>query len=408
MFEVKLTKVKGDVEESRIINWFVSTGDAVKKDDALLEVQTEMEVTKISSEADGVIKEIRVERGGSAKAGDVLAIIGDIDDVQESEKRKLVKDGAKETKKKQSPKEQMPEEQKTKKQAVKQEAASLTKKPRIAPVHRKLAKELGVDLENLSGTGRNAKMTEQDIRGTQNETVKIKGDLKKQEKEHEGLIPLTGTREVIAQQNIENQQQSIQLTEMAWADVTKLEARKEKLGDNVSWTPLFGKAVAEALKNQPAMNKQISDGTISLRQPTNLGFAIETDKGLLVAAVAEADTLSLVNLHRKLGELADKARNGKLSKQESGGSFFTITNLGGYGVEFFTPIITPSETAVLGIGKIEDYLIMKDGEVRVRRRVPLSLTVDHRAIDSASAAKFLDELIYLLKKPKRFLKKKEK
>lgn len=408
MFEVKLTKVKGDVEESRIINWFVSTGDAVKKDDALLEVQTEKEVTKISAEADGVIKEIRVEQGGSAKAGDVLAIIGENEEAQEPEKPTLGKNGAKGTKKRHSLKEQMPEEQKMTEQAEKQEAAPPSGKTRIAPVHRKLANELGVDLENLNGTGRNGRITVQDIRGAQNETGKNKGILKEQTNEQKNALPLAGTPGVDAGQIIGNWQGRSQLTEMAWADVTKLEARKEKLGDSVSWTPLFGKAVAEALKNHPAMNTQVSDGTISLRQPSNLGFAIETDNGMLAAVVAEADTLSPADLHRKLVELADEARDGKLSKQESSGSFFTITNLGGYAVEFFTPNISPPETAVLGIGKIEDYLIMKDGEVRVRRRVPLSLTVDHRVIDSASAAKFLDELIYLLKKPKRFLKKKEK
>lgn len=406
MFEVKLPKVREDVDESLIVIWFVSPGEAVKKDDPLLEVQTEKEVTEIRSEADGIVKEIRVERGESAKAGDILAIIGDSEEPQEPEEQKLAKGGAKGAKKKQSPKEQMPEEQKMAEQAEKQEAAPHPEKPRVAPGLRKLAKELGVDLENLSGTGRNGKITEQDILSAQGETEKPKDDLAVKEKEHENIIPLTGTRGVIARRMTESLRQSAQLTEMAWADVTKLEAKKEKLGSSVGWTALFGKAVAEALKNHPNMNAHISEKGIQLIQSVNLGFAVDTEGGLMVAVVAEADTLPPADLHKTIVELAEKARSGKLSKQESSSSF-TITSLGGYSVQFFTPIINPPETAILGIGKIEDYLVMEDGKVRVRRRVPLSLTVDHRAIDGAPAAGFLDELIHLLEKPKRFLEQKE-
>lgn len=471
MFEMKLPKIREDVDESLVVIWFVSAGDSVKKGDRLLEVQTEKEVTEIESERDGVIKEIKVKRGESAKVGEVLVLIGEDGKDKEPEEQKLVEAAAEQEKTGKKPaakrKGQKPEEQeiveKIEKPAEEKAQESVQETPRVAPGLRKLARELGVGLENVTGTGRNGKITEEDIRGahagagepkaaekppakdetaaTDEKTTKDEIPAKDEASEtveaaaaaedsgapggmaeaeggngqgtagvepSENIIPLTGTRGVIARRMTQSLQQSAQLTEMAWADVTKLEAKKEKLGEGAGWTALFGKAVAHALQNHPALNAHISENGIKLKKTVDLGFAIDTENGLLVASVPRANEGTASELHQKLSELAEKARNGKLSKEESSGSSFTVTSLGGYSVQFFTPIINPPETAILGIGKIEDYLVMEGRKVRVRRRVPLSLTVDHRAIDGAPAAKFLDELIRLLEKPKRFLEKKEK
>ncbi|MGO1059736.1 dihydrolipoamide acetyltransferase family protein [Planococcus sp. FY231025] len=461
MFEMKLPKIREDVDESLVVIWFVSAGDTVKKGDRLLEVQTEKEVTEIESERDGVIKEIKVKRGESAKVDEVLVLIGEDGKEKEAEEQKLVEAAAEPDKTGKKPaakrKGKKPEEQEIvgkiekpaeeKAQETVQETVQET--PRVAPGLRKLARELGVDLENVKGTGRNGKITEEDIRGagagepeaaekssakdetsaTDEASATVEdaattedsgspGGLAKADggkaqetagaEPSENIIPLTGTRGVIARRMTQSLQQSAQLTEMAWADVTKLEAKKEKLGEGAGWTALFGKAVAHALQNHPALNAHISENGIQLKKTVDLGFAIDTENGLLVASVPRANEGTASELHQKLGELAEKARSGKLSKEESSGSSFTVTSLGGHSVQFFTPIINPPETAILGIGKIEDYLVMEGRKVRVRRRVPLSLTVDHRAIDGAPAAKFLDELIRLLEKPKRFLEKKEK
>lgn len=433
MFEMKLPKIKGNEEESLVVIWFVSPGNAVKKGDRLLKVQTEKEVMEIESERDGIIKEIKVKRGESAKAGEVLALIREDGNEKEPEEQNMAEIASEPEKMEKKPgakrKNQKQEEKELIENVGKPLETSAYAVPSVASRLQKIARDLGVDLENIQGTGRNGKITEEDIRKIQKETAQKRTTQEANEADEtkaretanipeasgtlkaetaEGIVPLSGTRAIIPPQMAKSLQQSAKLTEMAWADVTKLETKKEKLGQDIGWTALFGKAVAQALQNHPALNAHISESSIQSKQTIDLGFAIDTDNGLRVAVIPQAEASSTVELHQKLGELAEKARGGKLSKEESSGSSFTITSLGGHSVQFFTPIINPPETAILGIGKIEDYLVMDGRKVRVRRRVPLSLTVDHRAIDGAPAAQFLDELISLLEKPKRFLEKKQK
>jgi pyruvate dehydrogenase E2 component (dihydrolipoamide acetyltransferase) len=493
MIEVKLPKIREDVDESVVVIWFVSEGDQVKEGDPLLEIQTEKEVTEIEAEAAGTIKEIVCKRGESAKVGEVLATIDPEGNTQETkpEEQKMVEKA--EPEKKVPAEEQQPEEQKLAEKAEEQEPAAEQKEPaktvRLAPGLRKLARELNVPLESIAGTGRNGKITEKDIRRVagQLEVMEAAGktgalkeepitkeptpeeeieeaskevqqeapeedapkekaseeiplkepaqeespkkEAKREEEQEEpldedvssseqtkaiaeksgenqqtGSIPLSGIRGVIARRMTESLQNSAQLTETAWADVTKLEKRKDKSGKEVGWTVVIAKAAAQALSKHPILNAHIKEDHIIRKQEINLGFAVDTDKGLQVAVLREAGKQSPAELQKILAELAEKARAGKLSNQESTGSTFTITSLGAYRIQFFTPIVNPPEVAILGIGQIENYLVLKDGKVQERKRLPLSLTIDHRAVDGAPAAKFLEDLIELLEKPKRFLK----
>ena len=393
MFEVKLPKLRDDVEESLVVVWFVSEGDAIEKGDRLVEVQTEKEVSELDAEESGKVKEIMVNRGESAKVGEVLALI----DTEGSPKPKPVKQKAavKKAEAQDAPKGTKPELQKITEQVPQTEEGAGEEAPkvvRIAPGLRKLARDLEVDLGQVSGTGRNGNITGDDIRNAASTPTEASAE----KAEVEGTIPLSGIRGTIARRMVESLQQSAQLTETAWADVTKLVSKKEKLGDAVGWTALLAKAVAQALSAHPHMNAHITGNKIEPRSEINLGFAVDTEQGLQVAVVQESDKVPTAELHAKLVELAEKARGGKLANTENSGSTFTITSLGGYRVQFFTPIINPPEIAILGIGRIEDHLVLEKGKVQVRKRLPLSLTVDHRAVDGAPAAKFLDELISLL------------
>ena len=407
MFEVKLPKLREDVEESLVVVWFVSEGDVVEKGDRLVEVQTEKEVSELDAETSGKVKEIMVNRGESAKVGEILALI----DPDGSPKPKPVKENTarkeetllNDVKNKETSVEKIAEQTPGPSEITPNE--EVQKIARIAPGVRKLARELDIDLGQVVGTGRNGSITGDDIRNaasvpaTEENAGKVEAD--------EGIL-LSGIRGTIARRMVESLQQSAQLTETAWADVTKLASKKEKLGDAVGWTALLAKAVAQALGEHPHINAHIKDNKIELKNEINLGFAVDTEKGLQVAVVQESDKVPTAELHAKLVELAEKARGGKLGKTESSGSTFTITSLGGHRVQFFTPIINPPEIAILGIGQIEDYLVLEKGKVRIRKRLPLSLTIDHRAVDGAPAAKFLDRLISLLEKPKLFMEKKEK
>ena len=407
MFEMKLPKLREDVEESLVVVWFVSEGDVVETGDRLVEVQTEKEVSELDAETSGKVKEIIVNRGESAKVGEILALI----DPDGSPKPKPVKPkaaGKDEELRNDAKNEETAVEKITEQTPGSSEIAPSEEAPkmaRIAPGVRKLARELDVDLGQVTGTGRNGSITGDDIR---NAASPAPMEEIAEKAEGDDSIPLSGIRGTIARRMAESLQQSAQLTETAWADVTKLVSKKEKLGDAVGWTALLAKAVAQALGEHPHINAFITDNKIQPQKDIHLGFAVDTEQGLQVAVVQESNKLTAAELHAKLVEHAEKAREGKLGKTESSGSTFTITSLGSYRVQFFTPIINPPETAILGIGRIEDHLVLEKGKVRVRKRLPLSLTVDHRAIDGAPAAKFLDSLISLLEKPKLFMEKKEK
>ncbi|WKA51911.1 dihydrolipoamide acetyltransferase family protein [Planococcus liqunii] len=481
MIEVKLPKIREDVNESLVVIWFVSEGDAVKKGDPLLEIQTEKEVSEVEAEASGTVNEIIYKRGESAKVGEVLATINPAENAQETkpEEQKIVENTEPETK---IPDDgQKPEEQKITEDTEQPKEASGKTGPaktlRLAPGLRKLARELNVPLESIAGTGRNGKITEKDIRRVAGQAAAAEPAAKAEESQQEesapeesttdqaideaptkevpeketaqenagteelpseeppeelaqqeqaalaeqaeailepdendresDAVPFSGIRGVIAKRMTESLQNSAQLTETAWADVTKLHSKKDASGKEAGWTAVVAKAAAQALGNHPLVNAHIKEGQILPQEAINLGFAVDTDRGLQVAVLQEADKHSLGDLQKHLADLAEKARNGQLANEQSAGSTFTITSLGAYRIQFFTPIINPPETAILGVGTIETYLALEGGKVQERKRLPLSLTIDHRAIDGAPAAKFLGDLIGLLEKPKQLFKDDE-
>ncbi|RNF39011.1 dihydrolipoamide acetyltransferase family protein [Planococcus salinus] len=396
MFEVKLPKIRDEADESLIVIWLVSEGEEVGKGDPLLEIQTEKEVTEIEAEVSGIIQEIRVKRGDTAKVGEVLATIAPSEGSGEEhvpEEQQLVEQEGQDNDK---PELEKPEELKMVEKGENQQQAGTTPQQkealRVTPGMRKLAKELGVQLENVKGSGRNGKITETDIRQAATE-----GD------QTEEAIPLSGIRGTIAKRMMESLHTSAQLTETAWADVTELKKRKEQQADAVGWTSISAKAVALALTENPLLNAHIEGNQILPRTDINLGFAIDTPDGLQVAVVHDCDKLAPEELEKQLKELAERARNKQLVKKDTSGGTFTLTSLGAHRIQFFTPIINPPEVAILGLGKIEPYLVMQDGEVVERYRLPLSLTFDHRAIDGAPAASFLSDLINLLEEPQHLL-----
>ncbi|MGI2328980.1 dihydrolipoamide acetyltransferase family protein [Planococcus sp. YIM B11945] len=386
MFEVRLPQYREDIDESLIVIWFVSEGDKVKEGDRLVEVQTEKAITEIEAEISGTIRDILVERGESVKAGEVLATIDPAGGVKEEDDYK---------------KENVTQ---VKSQAAIEETPTVEESNmRVAPGLRRLAKELAVQLPMVGGTGRNGKITEEDIR-----RAAAGNSLEQSEIQTNNLnegIPFEGIRAVIARRMTESLKDSAQLTITSWADVTDLEEKKAAIDEVIGWTALIGAAVAQTLPAHMALNAHVFEASVQPKSYIHLGFAIDTIQGLQVAVVRDANKQTPADLHKTLMELAEKTRNGKLSVNESSGSTFTITSLGQYHIQFFTPIINPPEAAILGIGQIEPHLELRDGIMAERMRLPLSLTFDHRAIDGAPAAQFLSDLVRVIEETGRLLGK---
>ncbi len=360
MFEVEMPRTSDEIEESLIVFWHVEEGDSVEEGDVLVEVQTEKAVFEIEAETEGTINEILVKRGESAKVGDILATI-ETEVLSDSKELELKVDN--------------------KNNEEKNPVDSFV---RISPRLRKLAKDMNVNLADVKGTGKNGVIIEKDIRNAAAE-----GEV---EKETKIVKELSGIRKTIATRMMTSLNKSAQLTLTSWVDVTELGNRRKENGSNVSWNSLISYAAVKALEQQPAINAHVQGENITMYEEVHLGMAVDTMEGLFVPVLEDANRLSLIQLDTELKELAKKMAAKNLSDVTLKGSTFTVTNLGNFGVEFFTPIINPPEAGILGVGKIDTYLVLEDGEVVQKERIPLSLTFDHRVIDGAPAATFLQTI----------------
>lgn len=366
MFEVKLPRISEDHDESSVVLWFKQEGDQVSKGDTLAEVQTEKAVSEIEAEKSGILEKILIKRGEIVNVDDILCIINKAYEHSTEETKINDKTSSTKSKNEDSP-----------------------QKFRVAPRLRKIAKNLEVDLSTVKGTGREGKITEEDIRNTA-----VNGDLAESIDQN-----LTGTRKTIAKRMKESLTNSAQLTETAYADITKLSEKRNTHESKLSWNVWIIYAAMKALKKHPCMNGTFENGILKQGEAIHLGIATDTGEGLLVPVVKNASQYLLNELQEKIANKAELARSKKLPIEEMSGSTFTITNLGAYGVHFFTPIINPPEIAILGLGKIENYLFKEDGKIKDGQRLPISLTFDHQVVDGAPAAKFLKTFIEILENP---------
>jgi pyruvate dehydrogenase E2 component (dihydrolipoamide acetyltransferase) len=316
-------------------------------------------------------------------------------------------------------------------------AAPPPREVRSSPAARRLARELGVDIRQVQGTGKEGRIGEQDVQRFFDELSHIQAtplarrmateeelDLREiegtgpdgriteddvlralegQEPAAAGAIPFTGMRRAIAEGMVHSLHATAQLTLSSRADVTPLVDLRQVLSKrwaaSISYTDLIVKAVARALRDHPLLNSTLVDEEIVLQPEVNVGVAVALDQGLIVPVVRQADKRTLLEIHRAIQDLAGRARAGQLTVDQVSGSNFTVTNLGMYGVEVFTPIINPPEVAILGVGRVSEHLALVNGQVVPRSVMTLSLTIDHRIVDGAPGAAFLQTLVELLEQP---------
>ena len=264
------------------------------------------------------------------------------------------------------------------------------------PLARKMAKEEGLDLSRIKGTGPGGKITEADV-------LRALEERAPEEAPRRRVIPFTGMRQAIAEQMMHSLHSMAQLTLTSKADVTALvelrEALRARWEERISYTDLIVKAVALALREHPLLNATLVGEEIVLLDEVNIGVAVALEEGLIVPVVRQADKKSVREISHTIRDLAQRAREGTLNVDEVTGSTFTITNLGMYGIDAFTPIINPPEVAILGVGRITEELALVQGQVGVRSVMMLSLTIDHRVVDGAPAAAFLDTVRGYLEQP---------
>jgi pyruvate dehydrogenase E2 component (dihydrolipoamide acetyltransferase) len=352
-YEFKLPDLGEGLTEGEIARWLVSEGQEVAEDDPLVEIQTDKTTVEIPSPAAGKVARILVPEGEVVPVGTVLVVIGE--------------DGA------------VPEEQP---RAEPTAARPQEGRVRATPLVRRLAQELGVELETLEGTGAQGRITEDDVRGAAG------GGGEPEEGRRERL---RGVRRLVAEHMSRAHREVPPVTWVEECDFGNVD-----LGRLV---PVTLKAVAETLREFPELNARLGNDEIVYLDRYDIGVAVQTEQGLVVPVVRGCDTASVDELAHEVERLADAARAGKLEPGELRGSTFTVTSAGKLGGLFTTPIVNHPEVAILSIGRVVERPVVRESEVVVRPVGYVSVTFDHRVIDGARAAEFGLAVIRRLEDP---------
>ncbi|MCM3441258.1 dihydrolipoamide acetyltransferase family protein [Metabacillus halosaccharovorans] len=429
-FEFKLPDIGEGIHEGEIVKWFVKAGDKVEEDDVLAEVQNDKAVVEIPSPVKGTVTEVNVEEGTVATVGQTIITF----DAPGYEDLKFKGDHGDDEPKKEEKAEA------TKEEAPKQEVAAPAetevdpnKRVIAMPSVRKYAREKDVDIRQVSGSGKNGRVLKEDVEsflqggGVAEATPATEEAASAQEEKKakpaaaqaipEGDFPetrekMSPIRKAIAKAMVNSKHTAPHVTLMDEVDVTNLVAHRKQFknvaaeqGIKLTYLPYVVKALTSALKKYPVLNTSLDDKTEEVVQKHyfNIGIAADTEKGLLVPVVKNAERKSVFEISDEINGLATKAREGKLAPNEMKGASCTITNIGSAGGQWFTPVINHPEVAILGIGRIADKPIVRDGEIVVAPVLALSLSFDHRMIDGATAQNALNHIKRLLNDPQLIL-----
>ncbi|MFQ5999538.1 MAG: dihydrolipoamide acetyltransferase family protein [Candidatus Bathyarchaeia archaeon] len=373
--KVLMPRLSLTMKEGTVVRWFKKEGDMVKKGEPLVEVLSEKVTYVVEAPASGVLRKILAKEGMDVLVAGTLGIITAPD-----EKLPKIEAIAAAPVMKAEEAVAMPE-RKVLKRAAERIIAS--------PAAKRLARIYGIDLTQVRGTGPEGRIVEEDVRSLIEE-AKVKPRVRE-------VIPLTGIKKTAAERvslSARTAPQSTITTEVDMSNATKLHERVD-----VSYTDMLVKAVAKALVEHTLMNSTLENKKIKVFADVNVGVAVATEMGLVVPVIRNADRKSLEEISSVLKELVKKAKQSRLTREELTGGTFTITNLGMYGIDVFTPIINPPETAILGVGRVVEKPVVVDKQIVTKPMMQLSLTFDHRVVDGAPAAQFLQKVKQIIESP---------
>ncbi|MDT7919938.1 MAG: dihydrolipoamide acetyltransferase family protein [Meiothermus sp.] len=457
--EVVLPELAESVVEGEILRWLVNEGEALRKDQPFVEVMTDKVTVELPSPYEGVLLQKLVKEGDVvpvhapialiAEPGEVAAPIGEKPEaapsLQAQEERSIVEpgqvaedDGANLSLFKPDSKQEQVKNPFSKAAPLSAAQSTAVAQPHgrviAVPAARKLARELGLDIAQIPGSGPGGRVRVEDVKAYAEKQASkevrppseaalergsppllglapVQYKTPKGYENQETRVPLRGLRRAIAQQMMASHLYTVRTLSVDEVDMTELVALRNRLkpeaeaqGVKLSYLPFIFKAVAVALKKFPALNSSLDEARqeVVLKHYVNIGMAVAAENGLIVPVVRDVERKSLLQIAREVGDLAEKARLGKLSPEEVSGSTFSITNIGSIGALFSFPIINVPDAAILGVHSIQKRPVVNEqDEIVVRQMMYLSLSFDHRLVDGAEAARFCKEVIRLLEKPER-------
>ena len=436
---IVMPKLGLTMTEGTVVKWLKAEGEAVKEGEPLFEVETDKLTNTIEASVSGTLLKIAEPEGAAVECLKPLAVIG-----EPGEDYAALLGGAPA-----APDAPPPPPAEGPKAPPPPPARAPGERVLASPAAKKLAKELGIDLALVPGSGPRGRITEEDVKnykpapppappappagpgvkasplaakvakdiGLELKDVASRGRVlaadilaavekggaaPAEEAAREETVPMNGMRKAIARNMQNSHMTSPTVTFNLGIDMTELKRLREQLKSadiKVSYTDILVKVVAKALTEFPLLNCSVEDNKIIYKHYVNMGVAVALDNGLVVPNVRDADKKSLTEISAEVKDLAKKAREGGLPMDALTGGTFTITNLGMYGIESFSPIINQPEVAILGVNTMQDKVVVVDGEICVRPIMNLSLTADHRVVDGSVAAQFLQRVKALMEKP---------
>ena len=415
MIEIKAPVFPESIADGEVADWHAGVGESVRRDEPLVDIETDKVVLEVVAPEDGVLVAIRKKTGDTVTAEEVL---GEFEPqlIEESNHPK----GNRSFDDKERGDDQAARSNNSGVAVIEEKTAS--------PAAQQLAKENQVDLNNLSGSGKSGRITKGDV-------VVAVAALEKEPLEHtsvlsesseltpeparlapddrtERRVPMTRLRSSIAKRLVEAQQTAAMLTTFNEIDMQSIMSLRSKYkdefanthnGTRLGFMSFFIRASVEALKRFPAVNASIDGTDIVYHGYQDIGVAVGSPRGLVVPVIRDADRLTLAELEQQVGAFGKKAQEGKLSIEEMSGGTFTISNGGVFGSLLSTPILNPPQTAILGMHKIQERPVAQDGEIVIRPMMYLALSYDHRLIDGQEAVSFLVAIKGLLEEPARIL-----
>lgn len=406
-FEVCMPQLGLTMEEGTVSQWIKHEGDAVKTGDVLLEITTDKLTNEVTSEHDGVLLKIVAQEGEDIPVKGLLCYVGQpgeaVDDAPAAAAPAPAAPAAPAAPVAAAP--------------VPAPVAAGGARIRISPLARKTAAKLGVDVSGIVGSGPSGRIRQQDVLAAAKapkaaapvaaEPAPAAKPVSKtglELMEGDTVSKLAGMRKVVAQRMLQSHTEIPPVTQNTKVDVTELMKFRKMLlaetGNKYSVNDLILKATAKCLRQHPEVLVSLDGDQVIQRAHVNLGMAVALDAGLIVPVIRDADRMGLDALSAAAKDLASRAKGNKLTPDEYKGSTFSVSNLGMFGIETFTPIVNQPDAAILGVCAVEDELVMDDeGNISKHQVMRLSFTYDHRLIDGAVAAKFVMALRDLLEKP---------
>ncbi len=368
--KIVMPRLSLTMKEGTVVQWFKQEGETVQKGEPLVEILSEKVTYDMEAPESGVLRKILASEGENVPIDQAIGIITAPDEaIPEAEMPRP----AAETKLQQI-------------KATEPEPRAGTERVLASPAAKRLAKELGVDLAQVAGMGPEGRIVEDDVkRFAQQPAAKLRV---------REVIPLVGIRKTTAERVSLSARTAPHSTITMEVDMANAERLRHQTA--TSYTDILVKAVAQALSEHMYMNSTLEDGQIKVFEDINVGVAVATKRGLVVPVVHNADKKTLSEVATVLKELIEKTKSDKLAKDNVTGGTFTITNLGMYGVDMFIPIINPPEAAILGVGRITQRPIAENEEIKIKPIMQLSLSYDHRIVDGAPAAQFLQKIKQIL------------